>query len=168
MREPSLGLSIAQVTKNRDPDGHGRVEVFFPLQGEDSPRRWCHVAAPGAGDDRGLFFMPEEGDEVLVAFEEGSFEHAYIVGYPWNPVQRPPSGNPDQKVIRSRSGHTIRMLDQDANAGNVGALILEDGHGNAITMTNGVMTIHCNGHLRLEANTMTIMGRPVNPMSGAI
>lgn len=168
MRDPSVGLAIAQITNNRDPKGQGRVEVFFPLLGKDSPRRWCSVASVTAGNDRGIFFMPEIDDEVLVAFEQGSFEHGYVVGYPWNPVQLPPATDPNQRMIRSREGHTIRFLDAEPNAGNHGGMVLEDRHGNAITMTNGVMTIHCRGHLRLEANTMTIMGRPVDPMCGAI
>lgn len=168
MPEHMTGAAIARVTNNRDPEGQGRVEVVFPWLGEDSPRRWCSVASIAAGGDRGLFFMPENDDEVLVACDQGDFDHAYIIGYPWNPVQMPPSADPDQRMIRSREGHTIRLVDSRENAGNRGALIIEDAHGNVITMTNGVMTIHCRGHLSIEATTMTIMGRPVNPMSGAI
>ena len=33
-----------------------------------------------AGGDRGLFFMPEIGDEVVVGFEHGDFDHAYRAG----------------------------------------------------------------------------------------
>ena len=58
--------------------------------------------------------------------------------------------------------------DAEENAGNHGALIIEDAHGNAITLTNSQITIHSKGHLRIEANTMTIMGRPVNPVGAEI
>lgn len=168
MPDQLAGIAIARVTDNHDPLGQGQVEVFFPWLGKDSPRRWCSVASVAAGGDRGLFFMPEVDDEVLVAADQACFDHVYIIGYPWNPVQSPPSNHPDQRMIRSREGHTIRFVDSEENAGNRGALIVEDASGNVITMTNGVMTIHCQGHLSIEANTMTIMGRPVDPMCGAI
>ena len=112
--------------------------------------------------------MPENGDEVLVAFDHGDFDHAFIIGYPWNPVQMPPSDHPGERMIRSREGHTIRFVDSAENGGNHGALIIEDAHGNLITMTNGVMTINARIHLNINAVSMSIMGRPVNPLGGEI
>jgi len=112
--------------------------------------------------------MPENGDEVLVAFDHGDFDHAFIIGYPWNPVQPPPSSHPGERMIRSREGHTIRFVDSPDNGGSQGALIIEDAHGNVITMTNGVMTVNASVHLTINAVSMTIMGRPVNPLGGPI
>lgn len=162
------GISIGRITNNTDPDGQGRVEVEFTALGEGSPRRWCSVASVAAGGDRGIFFMPENGDEVLVAFNEGDFDHAFIIGYPWNPVQMPPSVHPGERMIRSREGHTIRFVDSPESGGNHGALIIQDAHHNVITMTNGVMTINAHMHLNINALSMTIMGRPVNPLGGEI
>lgn len=162
------GLVTARVTDNRDPQGQGRVEVEFTALGSEAPRRWCPVASVAAGDDSGVFFMPEIEDEVLVAFENGDFDHAFIVGYPWNPVQMPPSSQPEERMIRSRSGHTIRFIDGGGTGGNFGALVVEDRHGNAITMGNGVMTINATGHLNINALSVNIMGRPVNPLGGEI
>jgi len=162
------GIVIGRVTNNFDQQGLGRVEVEFTSLGPDAPRRWCSVASVAAGGDRGMFFMPENHDEVLVAFNHGDFDHAFIVGYPWNPVQMPPSAHPGERMIRSREGHTIRFIDAQENGGNHGALIVEDPHGNVITMTNGVMTINARVHLNINATSMTIMGRPVNPLGGEI
>jgi len=162
------GVVVGRVTNNTDPDGQAKVEVEFTSLGEGSPRRWCSVASVGAGGDRGVFFMPENGDEVLVAFDHGDFDHAFIIGYPWNPVQMPPSAHPGERMMRSREGHTIRLVDSEENGGNHGALIIQDAHGNVITMTNGVMTINANLHLNINAVSMTIMGRPVNPLGGEI
>jgi hypothetical protein len=52
--------------------------------------------------------------------------------------------------------------------GNRGALIVHDGNGNVVTLTNGIVTIHSRGHLRLSASTMDIMGRPVRNVGGPI
>ena len=162
------GVVVGRVTNNADPNGQARVEVEFVSLGEGAPRRWCSVASVAAGGDRGLFFMPEIGDEVLVAFDHGDFDHGFIIGYPWNPVQMPPSAHPGERMICSREGHTIRFVDSHASGGNHGALIIEDAHGNVMTMTNGVMTINAKIHLNINAVSMTIMGRPVNPLGGEI
>lgn len=162
------GVAIGRVTNNTDPEGQGRVEVEFTSLGKGAPRRWCSVASVAAGNDRGIFFMPENNDEVLVAFDHGDFDHAFIIGYPWNPVQMPPSSHPDERMIRSREGHTIRLVDSAGGGGNYGALIIEDVHGNKVTMTNGVMTINAKVHLNINAISMSIMGRPVNPLGGEI
>jgi len=168
MQNLTNGITIGRVTNNFDKDGQARVEVEFTSLGKDSPKRWCSVASASAGGDRGIFFMPEKGDEVLVAFDQGDFDHAFIVGYPWNPVQMPPSSHPGERMIRSREGHTIRFVDSAGGGGDHGALIVEDAHGNKIVMSNGVMTINAKVHLNINAKTMTIMGRPVSPLGGAI
>lgn len=168
MREPTSGVVIGKVTNNSDPEQLGKVEVEFPWLREGSPKRWCSVASIMAGGERGAFFMPENGDEVLVAFEHGDWDHGYVVGFLWNPVQPPPSGDQRQRMIQSANGHTIRFLDSTPVGGNRGALIIEDAHGNTITMTNGVVTVHSQGHLALTASTMTLLGRPVSPLGGAI
>ena len=161
------GVLVGRVTNNSDPDGQGKVEVEFTSLGEGSPKRWCSVASVAAGNDRGIFFMPENKDEVLVTFDNGDFNHPFIIGHPWNPVQMPPSSQAGQRMIRSM-GHTIRFVDEEENAGNRGSLIIEDAHGNVITMTNGVMTISASTHLNINALSMSIMGRPVNPLGGEI
>ncbi|MCP4925662.1 MAG: hypothetical protein GY916_06945 [Gammaproteobacteria bacterium] len=162
------GILTARVTNNSDPDGQGRVEVEFTTLGEGAPKRWCSVASVAAGGDRGLFFMPENQDEVIVAFENGDFNHAFIIGYPWNPVQLPPSTFPNERMIRSRQGHTIRFIDGQGTGGDHGSLVVQDAHGNAITMGNGVLTINARTHLSINALSMSIMGRPVNPLGGEI
>ncbi len=168
MRAATNGVVIAQVTDNQDPDGIGRIQVRFPWLREDDQPRWLPVASPMAGPGRGLFVMPEPEDEALVAFEHGDFDHGYIVGFLWNEQHRPPTASPDERIIQSREGHKIRFLDAESVAGNRGALVVEDAHGNAVAMTNGVMRIYAQGHLDILASSMTIMNRPVNPVGGAI
>ena len=58
-----------------------------------SPARWAAMASPLTGKDRGMFFMPEKDDEVLVAFEQGNFAHPYILGFLWNGADTPPESN---------------------------------------------------------------------------
>jgi uncharacterized protein involved in type VI secretion and phage assembly len=111
------GVVVGVVTNNQDPDGLGRVKVKFPWLSETEESSWARVAAPMAGDNRGFYFLPEVEDEVLVAFEQGDFRFPYVLGALWNGKGKPPEHNDDGKndtrVIKSRSGHVIRLSDKD-------------------------------------------------------
>jgi uncharacterized protein involved in type VI secretion and phage assembly len=167
VREPTPGIVIGKVTEVADPDGTGRIKVRYPWL-EDTKTEWASVASIMAGGDRGCFFMPEPDDEVVLGFHHGDWDHPFVLGFLWNPVQAAPSTDVRQRMIRSKNGHTIRMVDSTPSGGNKGALIIEDGNGNVITLTNGIVTIRSRGHLRLTGATMDIMGRQVKPIGGPI
>jgi uncharacterized protein involved in type VI secretion and phage assembly len=167
MPELVNGVVIAQVTDNNDPEGAGRIEVTFPWL-DDAEPRWLPVASAMAGAGRGLFVMPEPGDEVLVAFEHGNFDHGYVVGFLWSPKNQPPTTSPDDRTFVSREGHKLQFLDSAGTGGNHGALVIMDAHGNAIVMTNGVIGISTPGILRINAATVTIQDRVVNPLGSVI
>jgi uncharacterized protein involved in type VI secretion and phage assembly len=109
------GVVIGIVTNNTDPDKLGRVKVKFPWRESKDESNWARVATLMAGNDRGSFFLPEVGDEVLVAFEHGDMSHPYVVGSLWNGVDKPPENNTNGKnnirKIKSRSGHEIILSD---------------------------------------------------------
>ena len=111
------GVVVGVVTNNQDPDGLGRVKVKFPWLSEADESTWARVAAPMAGKERGVYFLPEVEDEVLVAFEHGDARFPYVLGALWNGKDAPPAKNDDGKnnvrVIKSRSGHVIRLNDED-------------------------------------------------------
>jgi uncharacterized protein involved in type VI secretion and phage assembly len=111
------GVTIAEVTNNKDEAKMGRVKVKFPWLSDTDESFWARVLTPMAGGDRGMYFLPEVGDEVLVAFEHGNIEFPYILGALWNGKDRPPETNEDGKnnkrTIKSRSGHTVTLDDTD-------------------------------------------------------
>jgi uncharacterized protein involved in type VI secretion and phage assembly len=119
-REPELayipGVVIGIVTNNQDPDGMGRIKVRLPALSDTDESNWARIAAPMAGRDRGVYFLPEIDDEVLVAFEHGNPSFPFILGALWNGQDPPPARNEDGKndvrVIKSRSGHLIRLTDK--------------------------------------------------------
>ena len=109
------GVVFGIVTNNKDPEGLGRVKVKLPWMADELESNWARVVTPMAGAQRGIYFLPEVDDEVLVAFEHGSAEHPYVLGALWNGKDKPPESNSDGKnntrTIRSRSGHVIRLTD---------------------------------------------------------
>jgi uncharacterized protein len=61
--------------------------------GRDSNDGW-HTLLRVVRVDRGVYVLPEIGDEVLVAFEHGDMAHPIVVGSLWNDDQRPPQEAP--------------------------------------------------------------------------
>ena len=163
MREATSGVVIGKVIEVNDDQGLGRIKVSFPWLDKDSESRWASVASIMAGPGRGAYFMPEIDDEVLVAFEQGDWDHPFVIGFLWNPVQKPPTRETHERMIRTVNGHTIRFVDSKPSAGDKGALIIEDGHGNVVEMTNAKMTIRSVAMLDIKAPTVTINGRIVSP-----
>ncbi len=112
------GIVSGIVTNNKDDEGLYRVKVKFPWLTEESEGDWAKVMSFMAGKERGGFFLPEVGDEVLVAFEHGDINYPYVIGSLWNSEDKPPEANSDGKnnirKITSRSGHEIIFNDDDA------------------------------------------------------
>ena len=112
-----FGVAVGVVTNNQDPDGFARVKVKFPWLSDEDESHWARVATPMAGEDRGLYLLPEVDDEVLVAFEHGDVRFPIVVGALWNGKDRAPAANDDGKnnirMLKSRSGHVIRLNDED-------------------------------------------------------
>ena len=115
------GVVPAIVTQNEDPDDLHRVRVKYPWLSDDEESWWARVATPDAGPDRGMTFLPEVNDEVLVAFEHGDMGRPYIVGRLWNGVDAAPhpigelvaGGAVNLRVIKTRSGHILTFDDTD-------------------------------------------------------
>lgn len=113
------GVVVGVVSKNKDDEGLGRVKVIFPWLSETEESQWARVACFMAGEKRGALFLPEVGDEVLVAFEQGDRDRPYVIGALWNGKDKPPKTNDNGKnnirLIQSRSGHQIILDDTDGS-----------------------------------------------------
>jgi uncharacterized protein involved in type VI secretion and phage assembly len=105
------GVVSGLVKDNKDPEGLARVKVTFPWLEGETHSDWAKVVCFMAGPERGAWFLPEVGDEVLVAFEHGDVHHPYVLGGLWSSEDKPCETNGDGKnntrKIRSRSGHEL-------------------------------------------------------------
>jgi uncharacterized protein involved in type VI secretion and phage assembly len=155
------GVAVAIVTNNKDDEGMGRIKVKFPWLSDEEESWWARVATPMAGKDRGIYFLPEVDDEVLVAFEHGDIRSPVIVGSMWNGVDNPPTTNSDGKndvrMIRSRSGHEIRL--NDANGQETVEIKDKNGNSMVIATADDSITISCTGPLKIEAREIEITAR---------
>jgi phage baseplate assembly protein gpV len=102
------GVVIGLVTQIND---NGTVKVKFPWLPDEPETDWIRIATTMAGSGRGTFFMPEQKDEVLVAFEHGVTNKPYVVGFLWNGKDKPPENSKNTRRIRTKSGHSIEFND---------------------------------------------------------
>jgi uncharacterized protein involved in type VI secretion and phage assembly len=150
----NYGVAVGIVTNNQDPDKMGRVRVKFPWLSDDQESWWARIATPMAGGKRGVYFLPEVNDEVLVAFEHGDVRFPCVVGALWNGQDAPPTTNDDGqnniREIKSRSGHIIRLDDTN---GNEKIEILDKTGNNSLTIAaaDNSITLTCNGRMKLQA-----------------
>jgi uncharacterized protein involved in type VI secretion and phage assembly len=131
------GVAVAVVRENKDDSGLGRVKVSYPWYSEQRESYWARVATAMAGKQRGTYFIPEVGDEVLVAFDRGDVRFPYVIGCLWNGSDKSPAVNDDGKnnlrVIRTRKGHKLTFNDGDQGLVqlelNDGKMLSIDDHG---------------------------------------
>ena len=162
--EPRLfGVYVGRVTDIQDPEGLGRVRVTIPSLSEPGhlSETWARLATLFAGNDRGSWFIPEVKDEILVAFEAGDLRYPFVVGSLWNDSDRPPASvNPaganERKVIRSRDGLQISLVDHKDQA----HVVIETRDGQKIVLRDGPGSIEVadsNGNsVKLESSGVTI------------
>lgn len=154
---PMVGLMVGVVTDNRDPDGQGRVKVKYPCWSPEHASDWARVVAVGGGNERGIEYLPEVNDEVLVGFEMGDHHFPYILGGLWNGRDATPKpqgevladGKVRRRIIRSRTGHMI-TLDDESGAGGV---TIEDRKGNVINLDSkkDMITIEVKGDATVKS-----------------
>jgi Type VI secretion system/phage-baseplate injector OB domain len=163
------GLSIGIVRDVDDPTGQGLIQVDLPTLPGRSRTAWAMVAAPMAGKDRGLCFMPELEDQAIVGFLSDAPDQPVILGYTWNGVDKPPTAHPRQRIIRSLNGHTIRMVDGPKGKDGAGELVIEDANGNKVILSNGKIRLDAVAVIEINAPHVTISGpgwsRVISPIN---
>ncbi|MEP7169554.1 MAG: phage baseplate assembly protein V, partial [Bacteroidota bacterium] len=139
----------AMVKENHDSDGLGRVKVQFHWQMDPDMSPWLRVSTPHAGGGKGMHFIPEKDEEVIVDFEGGDADKPFIAGSMFNGKAKSGRGDADNNVkgLQTRSGNKVE-LDDKAGSVNItdkaGNKIFIDGAGkievessDSITLTGG-------------------------------
>ncbi len=156
------GVVSALVTDVNDPERLGRVKLRMPWLSEDWTSPWARTVHAGAGKDRGFQVLPEVGDEVLVAFEQGDTRQPYVLGGLYNGVDAPPSHTPpavdsgigeiSRRSMVSRLGHRIDLLD---SSGKDDGILLNAGQDKVTLRLDAAstkITVHSDGEIVLDGS----------------
>jgi phage protein D len=171
------GVVTALVDDNNDPEAQGRVRLRYPWMGDQAVSYWARLMGPGAGKDYGVVWMPQVGDEVLVAFEHGDPAHPVVLGGLWNGEDTIPfdtgsdldNGKVTYCGFTSRTGHKISFFESSGEskihlmtAGGEISVVM-DGQGKKLEIdSQGDIKIHATGNLDLVADgNTTIKGAQV-------
>jgi Rhs element Vgr protein len=155
-----LGVQIGIVADSGDdPEKEFRVKVRLPAITTGDATVWARICAPDAGKQRGCYFRPEVGDEVVVSFLNNDPRHPVILGSLYGSKNTPPDDLAKDldknklKGIVTKRGTMIRFLDDDKSSvfiqtpnknkilldDEAEAIKLTDQHGNTVTMDkNGI------------------------------
>ena len=185
------GLVIGVVTNIKDPNKQGRVKLKLPAISTDMETDWARVAMAGAGPDRGVFFLPEVNDEVLVGFEGSDLRRPVVLGGLYNGKDKPKtydaSGTPTTggRRITSKKGYIVELADGTApdqqhvllQLDDVKAKIrlgkdkveVESPSGKPISLKSGDSSIEIgpDGSITIKGTKVTIEAKTELKLSGA-
>lgn len=162
------GLQIGVVVQlEDDPNGEHRIRVKIPTIDNQVEGTWVRIATLDAGNNRGSFFRPEVGDEVIIGFINDDPRDPIVLGMLNSSTKPAPltatndnhqkgfftrsqlklSFDDDQKSItlETPGGNKLVISDQDKG------ITLSDQNGNTLTMNDSGIAIKSPKDITLEA-----------------
>lgn len=173
-----FGVVEAVVVEVIDPAHEGQVRVKFPWFDDKMVTEYCRVCQVYAGNGYGTLFVPEVGDEVLVAFIHGDMRLPIVLGGLYNGEDKPSSSrekSKDQKLIRTKRGHELVFDDHDEKVtlrSNSGlALELDDKSKKVTVKTASGQSVVLDGSssmITIEATNVAVKATSVAVQSGHV
>jgi len=152
-RNRYFGKYRGTVVDNQDPTNRGRVKVRVPSVLKDL-NVWAMPCLPYAGNNVGVFMVPEPGAGVWVEFEAGDLSYPIWTGGFWADGEVPKNekgteATPSLRIIRSEKGLLVSFDD----AAQVLTLSDEDG--------SNIMTIEVQqGKIKIKGNLKVVVEAP--------
>ncbi len=174
------GLQVGVVTQlENDPDGEDRILVRLPIINQEEQGIWARVASLDAGENRGAFFRPEIGDEVIVGFINDDPGEAIVLGMLHSSSKPAPITATDDNhekgfvtrsemkllfdddkksiLIETPKGNKIQLSEDE------GSIIIEDENGNKIHMDSDGITMDSASDINIKATgDVNIEGLNIN------
>ena len=165
-----FGVVTATVINNIDCSGEAKVQLQLPWLPGYMP--WARMSTPMAGLGRGTYFIPQIGDEVLVAFNHGDVREPYVLGGTWNTIDRPPSTAPTDPVttrkIRTPLGHELSFDEAQQSVtltSNTMSTVTLDPEQALLSTPTASVKIGKAGDVTITASTKITLSAPVIEIS---
>ena len=162
------GLQIGVVTVlENDPDGEDRIKVRLPLVSKSEEGIWARLATLDAGKERGTFFRPEIGDEVVVGFLSDDPRDPVVMGMCHSSAKPAPELAKDDNhrkgyvsrekmrfifddekkiiVLETPGGNKMTLSEEDKG------IVIEDQNGNKLTLNDSGIKMESSKDLILKA-----------------
>jgi len=118
-------LYWAKVTDNIDPDGLNRI-MAAKIGEEDIVTNWIPVTTPFATHEAGFSFIPNVGDQVLVASMGMGDMQKVAIGSTWNNEAAPPETGENAGADLNKDGKNALRFFKSATGG---MLVFDDTEG---------------------------------------
>jgi hypothetical protein len=164
LQQKYYGVCTGRVINMLDPMMLGRVQVQLPFIDSIDLSPWARIATLFAGPISGSYFIPNIGDEVLVAFEHGDVKAPYIIGSLWNAMAPPPLPSPLPQIreIRTLAGNTIMIMEIPPS------IMIMTATGQTIFMSpTGIQIVAGTNVINMSPDGITAMGPNINLIAGA-
>lgn len=155
---PITEQQIGIVVSNEDPEGKGRVQVQFNWQDTSQQTDFIRVMSGDAGSspavkrNRGMVFIPEKGDQVMVGFVNNHPDRPFVLGSLFHGGTAAGGGSNNQiKSIQTRSGHTLKFTEEES-------IEIFDASGNCIVLdtTGKSITVSAPENILLTAKNIQL------------
>ncbi len=162
------GLQIGVVSQlQEDPDGEARVLVKMPIVDPNAEGVWARIACLDAGEERGVFFRPEIGDEVVLGFLNDDPRKPIILGM-LNSSNKPApitasDDNPEKGFytreklklvfndelksicLETPQGYLLQLSEDEA------AIMIQDGNNNKVELKSDGILLESAGDIEIKA-----------------
>lgn len=162
--EPDVAYPIAQtqqavVESNTDPENKGRVRVqMLWQQGTTMKTSWLRVMTPDAGSsdkvgtNRGMVFIPDVGDHVMLNFRYGDPNRPFILGSVFHGKSGGGGGKDNNKRSFATRGGTSLILDEEKNT-----FTATDPSGNMVMLNgDGTMTLFAPNKIDIQSKEINL------------
>jgi hypothetical protein len=163
--EPDVAYPIAQtqqavVESNTDPKNKGRIRVqMLWQQGTSMKTAWLRVMTPDAGSsdkvgtNRGMVFIPDVGDHVMVHFRYGDPNRPFILGSVFHGKSGGGGGKDNNQRSFATRGGTSLVLDEEKNT-----FTATDPSGNMVKLNgDGTMTLYAPNKIDIQSKEINLI-----------
>ncbi len=163
--ESYFGIYAGIVEEIDDRDGRARIRVRLRWIADDYITEWVPVAQIYAGNGYGAYWIPESGDQVVIAFLRGQLRSPVVIGSLYSQKSLPKTARgsgSDPKYFRTAGGHMLLMEDGKGRRielvdGTGRNSVVIDSEANSIMVkAAGDVTVEAAGNLTLKATNVKI------------
>jgi uncharacterized protein involved in type VI secretion and phage assembly len=151
LRSRFYGKYRGVVTDNNDPSGLMRIRATVPSVLGATPTGWALPCVPYAGQDVGMFMLPDSGAAVWIEFEGGDVSYPIWTGCYWRSGEPPSDASPTTRGVVSAAGAKL-LFDDSANE-----VTLTDSYENTVKLSaDGIEQTREGSSIAVGATSVSI------------
>lgn len=154
-----IGL-VKEIEDDQSSDYQYRVKVHVPVITSGDEGIWARVATLDAGADRGIYFRPQVGDEVVVGFLNDDPNEAILLGCLHSNDQKksPLPADPGKEQYGIITKEKMKLIFDDSDKKITIVATTNSGEKSIIMNDNGSFELkdEYDNHIKMDTTGITI------------